>query len=232
MAYSLHTLNHVLKTRTKVLSNNERLAKVKSTKERLSMDARDQGLCRPKVVIVVPFKESARRVVECMELLLFGKKGSGGVANRKKFEDEYGKEEPVRTGSKPDDFYRTFNGNTDDGFKIGLSVSKKQLKLYAEFYSSDVIIASPLGLRMVIGSEGELGTMDNVYKASLVCMMAGSDFIKTSTGKEGVNATLPVGLVMVRYFFSCAHVDIYLVLEKKAFRSILCTISKRAESNR
>jgi len=45
---------------------------------------------------------------------------------------------------------------------------------------------------------GELGTMDNVYKASLACMMAGSDFIKTSTGKEGVNATLPVGLVMCR----------------------------------
>jgi len=45
---------------------------------------------------------------------------------------------------------------------------------------------------------GELGSMNNVYKASLVCMMAGSDFIKTSTGKEGVNATLPVGLVMVR----------------------------------
>jgi deoxyribose-phosphate aldolase len=45
---------------------------------------------------------------------------------------------------------------------------------------------------------GELGTMENVYKASLVCMMAGSDFIKTSTGKEGVNAILPVGLVMCR----------------------------------
>ncbi len=45
---------------------------------------------------------------------------------------------------------------------------------------------------------GELGSMSNVYKASLVCMMAGSDFIKTSTGKEGVNATLPVGLVMCR----------------------------------
>ena len=46
---------------------------------------------------------------------------------------------------------------------------------------------------------GELGSMMNVYKASLVCMMAGSDFIKTSTGKEGVNATLAVGLVMCRY---------------------------------
>ena len=45
---------------------------------------------------------------------------------------------------------------------------------------------------------GELGSMNNVYKASLVCMMAGSDFIKTSTGKEGVNATLAVGLVMCR----------------------------------
>ena len=38
---------------------------------------------------------------------------------------------------------------------------------------------------------GELGTMENVYKASMVCMQAGSDFIKTSTGKEGVNAILP-----------------------------------------
>lgn len=45
---------------------------------------------------------------------------------------------------------------------------------------------------------GECGTMTNVYQASLVSMMAGSDFIKTSTGKEGVNATLEVGLVMCR----------------------------------
>jgi deoxyribose-phosphate aldolase len=45
---------------------------------------------------------------------------------------------------------------------------------------------------------GELGTLRNVAKASLVCMMAGADFIKTSTGKETVNATLPVSLVMIR----------------------------------
>ena len=45
---------------------------------------------------------------------------------------------------------------------------------------------------------GELATLRNVGKASLVCMMAGADFIKTSTGKEGVNATIPVGLVMTR----------------------------------
>ena len=45
---------------------------------------------------------------------------------------------------------------------------------------------------------GELATLGNVARASLVAMQAGADFIKTSTGKEGVNATLPVTLVMLR----------------------------------
>lgn len=45
---------------------------------------------------------------------------------------------------------------------------------------------------------GELGTLRNVARASYVCMMAGADFIKTSTGKEPVNATLPVSLTMIR----------------------------------
>ncbi|XP_043944175.1 deoxyribose-phosphate aldolase isoform X2 [Protopterus annectens] len=52
-------------------------------------------------------------------------------------------------------------------------------------------------MKTILGT-GELGSLSNVYKASLVAMMAGSDFIKTSTGKEGVNATFPVALVMVR----------------------------------
>ncbi len=45
---------------------------------------------------------------------------------------------------------------------------------------------------------GELGSLRNVARASMICMMAGADFIKTSTGKESVNATLPVSLVMIR----------------------------------
>jgi len=49
-----------------------------------------------------------------------------------------------------------------------------------------------------IVAAGELGTLRNLALASQVCMMAGSDFIKTSTGKEPVNATIPYGLVMVR----------------------------------
>ncbi|XP_053109735.1 deoxyribose-phosphate aldolase isoform X1 [Hemicordylus capensis] len=52
-------------------------------------------------------------------------------------------------------------------------------------------------MKTILGT-GELGSLTNVYKASLVAMMAGSDFIKTSTGKEAVNAIIPVGLVMAR----------------------------------
>jgi len=55
----------------------------------------------------------------------------------------------------------------------------------------------PAHLKVILGT-GELATLTTVARASLVAMMAGADFIKTSTGKESVNATLPVGLVMAR----------------------------------
>jgi deoxyribose-phosphate aldolase len=51
--------------------------------------------------------------------------------------------------------------------------------------------------KVILGT-GDLSTLRNVARASVVAMMAGADFIKTSTGKEALNATLPVGLVMVR----------------------------------
>jgi deoxyribose-phosphate aldolase len=62
----------------------------------------------------------------------------------------------------------------------------------------------------------ELATLRNVGMASLVCMMAGADFIKTSTGKEAVNAILPVGLVMVRAIRDYAERTSYKVGFKPA----------------
>ncbi|MGL4406037.1 MAG: deoxyribose-phosphate aldolase, partial [Notoacmeibacter sp.] len=52
-------------------------------------------------------------------------------------------------------------------------------------------------MKAILGT-GDIKTMTGVYCASMVAMMAGSDFIKTSTGMEATNATLPVGLVMLR----------------------------------
>ena len=55
----------------------------------------------------------------------------------------------------------------------------------------------PAHMKAILAT-GDLQTLRNVYSASMVAMQAGADFIKTSTGKEGVNATLPVSLVMIR----------------------------------
>ena len=71
---------------------------------------------------------------------------------------------------------------------------------YAKVYDEIVRVKEACGdahLKVILET-GELGTYDNVRRASLLAIAAGADFVKTSTGKEGVNATLPVSLVMVR----------------------------------
>lgn len=70
-------------------------------------------------------------------------------------------------------------------------------------------------LKVILGT-GELATLTNVARASQVAMMAGADFIKTSTGKEPVNATLPVGLVMARQIRNYNVLTGYLVGFKPA----------------
>ena len=71
---------------------------------------------------------------------------------------------------------------------------------WQELYNEIVSMREACGdahLKVILGT-GDLATLRNVMLASMVAMMAGADFIKTSTGKESVNATLPVGLAMVR----------------------------------
>jgi deoxyribose-phosphate aldolase len=70
-------------------------------------------------------------------------------------------------------------------------------------------------LKTIVGA-GDLGTLVNVARASMACMMAGADFIKTSTGKEAVNATLPFALVMVRMIRSWRELTGYKVGFKPA----------------
>lgn len=73
----------------------------------------------------------------------------------------------------------------------------------------------PAHLKAILGT-GELATLRNVARASAVAMMAGADFIKTSTGKEPVNATLPVGIVMARMIRAYRERTGYLVGFKPA----------------
>jgi deoxyribose-phosphate aldolase len=78
----------------------------------------------------------------------------------------------------------------------GLVFGAKWRELYDEVATFKAA-CGPAHLKVILGT-GDLLTLRNVAKASIVAMMAGVDFIKTSTGKETVNATLPVGLIMTR----------------------------------
>jgi deoxyribose-phosphate aldolase len=69
--------------------------------------------------------------------------------------------------------------------------------LYDEVAAFKDACGPNIHMKAILGT-GDLMTLRNVARASWVAMMAGADFIKTSTGKESVNATLPVSLVMVR----------------------------------
>ncbi|KAM5238619.1 U3 small nucleolar RNA-associated protein 25 homolog isoform 2-T2 [Ctenodactylus gundi] len=155
--YCLHAMNHVLKANTQVLGNNS-----KRRSQKLGAgdddDFRDQGLTRPKVLIVVPFREAALRVVQLFVSLLEGdSKKKIIVSNKKRFQGEYGSDPEERPPNlkRPEDYEAVFVGNIDDHFRIGVAVLQRSIRLYAPFYSSDILIASPLGLRTIIGGEGE-----------------------------------------------------------------------------
>uniref|UniRef100_A0A3Q2HI17 U3 small nucleolar RNA-associated protein 25 homolog n=1 Tax=Equus caballus TaxID=9796 RepID=A0A3Q2HI17_HORSE len=155
--YCLHVINHVLKANAQVLGNNSR-----RRSQKLGVgdddDFRDQGLTRPKVLIVVPFREAALRVVQLFISLLEGdSKKKIIVSNKKRFKGEYGSDPEERPPNlkRPEDYEAVFVGNIDDHFRIGVAILQRSIQLYAPFYSSDILIASPLGLRTIIGGEGE-----------------------------------------------------------------------------
>ena len=152
--YCLHALNHVLKTRAKVMKNNEKMKHLASEGKDIP-EMRDQGFTRPKVLIVVPFRNSALEIVNC--LMNLTETSGGAVLNKKRFFSEFSltQFEDFDDNRKPSDYLKLFKGNIDDCFRVGVSVSRKTLRLYSEFYKSDIIIASPLGLRTILGAEGD-----------------------------------------------------------------------------
>uniref|UniRef100_A0A674MBR7 U3 small nucleolar RNA-associated protein 25 homolog n=1 Tax=Takifugu rubripes TaxID=31033 RepID=A0A674MBR7_TAKRU len=157
-AYCLHILNHVLKANSQVLAHNAQLRDQKTKPGAgLEEEPRDQGLTRPKVLILVPFRGGALQIVQTLISLMESKGKKIVVNNKKRFKDEFGEDEDDKPPNlqRPDDYRAIFSGNVDDHFRIGISIVRSSIRLYSPFYSSDIIIASPLGLRTVVGAEGE-----------------------------------------------------------------------------
>ncbi|KAH6985876.1 U3 snoRNA-associated protein 25 [Ilyonectria sp. MPI-CAGE-AT-0026] len=142
----LHALNHVFKTRDRVIKNNYKLAK---EGENTEMELRDQGFTRPKVLFLVPTRNSCLRVVNMIRDLC----EPDQQENRKRFDESYFDKESKFGDDRPADFRDLFEGNDDDMFRLGVKFTRKTVKYFSQFYNSDILFASPLGLRMAIGSE-------------------------------------------------------------------------------
>lgn len=151
--YTLHALNHINKTRDRIMKNNSRLHNHRdSLREGKTIaeigeepEIRDQGFTRPKVLILLPTRDAANDLVN--ELINLS--GSEQQENRKRFTTQFHSKEHVPE-NKPDDFKDHFKGNSNDFFCLGLKFTRKTLKLYTSFYASDLIIASPIGISMIL----------------------------------------------------------------------------------
>ncbi|KAM8833307.1 U3 small nucleolar RNA-associated protein 25 homolog [Synchiropus picturatus] len=157
-AYCLHVLNHVLKANSRILAHNTGLREQKERPGAAPLEEpRDQGLTRPKALILVPFRGAALQVVHTFITLLESNGKKMVVSYKKRFKEEFGDDPDDKPPNlrRPADYRATFSGNVDDHFRIGLSIIRSSVRLYAPFYSSDIIVASPLGLRTLLGAEGE-----------------------------------------------------------------------------
>lgn len=157
---SLHAMSHINKTRSRILKNNEALAHAEG-KDVNDRETRDQGFTRPKVLILLPLRNAALGWMKHLSSFSLASQIENNSRFQKDFSLPNGAIDKLATDEKdadgnskyPRDHRETFMGNIDDTFRVGMKVTRKSLKLYSDFYQSDLIIASPLGLRASIEKE-------------------------------------------------------------------------------
>ena len=146
-AVCVHVLDYTLKNRDHILKNTSRIAKVE---EGDAPEYRDQGFTRPKILFLLPTRQACYDMVSEIVTLFEPEQ----TENRKRFDGSFSRNEDGISEDKPDDFRDLFRGNDDDLFRIGIKLTRKTLKYFSPFYTSDMIFASPLGLRMAFTKKG------------------------------------------------------------------------------
>lgn len=167
--YVMHVLNHIFKSLTIVNAHSKKLA------ENEDLEFRDQGFTRPKVLILLPTRNSALVFIR----QLFRMSGLVRMDNKKRFEEAFSAEVSGHLSNKPLDHQKLFEGNSDDMFCLGVKFMHDSLRLYTPFYDSDMIVASPLSLRVIVAAEDSNRKPDYDFLSSIeICIVDQADAIQ------------------------------------------------------
>ncbi|AOA62469.1 40S ribosomal subunit biogenesis [Komagataella phaffii CBS 7435] len=143
--YLLHALNHLLKTRDRIFDHNNKISADPN------LEFKDQGYTRPKILILLPTRNFCFNLMNKLIKLADIKT----VENKKRFNTQFYSDFKIETlnGNKPKDFNEFFRGNSSDFFTLGVKFTRKSMKIYSMLKQSDIIFASPLGLKMLLDKE-------------------------------------------------------------------------------
>lgn len=161
-----------------MLKTNEHLAHAAAEPSSAHRDIRDQGFTRPKVLLLLPFRSFA------LEWLQVIKAASPTTTLPPRHWDRFIEEYSLPTGASdkfaqpeasaryPKDHLSTFRGNIDDNFRLGIKWTRKQMCLYTDAFSADLLVASPVGLRRMIEREGCVSRFIRISSAHVACAVS------------------------------------------------------------
>jgi len=154
-AYLLHVLNHVFKSRDRELKHTAKKNMARNSGETYEIPA-DQGFTRPRVLVLLPFRSSCWDTATAMIEMLPGTVRSR-VESATKLKLQYFVDAvpPQLRTPRPREFEEIFHGNTDDCFALGVAFTRSSVRLFTTYAKSDIIFASPLGLRLLTGDIGD-----------------------------------------------------------------------------
>ena len=154
----LHALNHVFKTRDRIIRNSERRAHLEDGED---LEVRDQGFTRPKVLFLLETRQNCYKYASMLSSLA----KPDQEEHKKRLANSFYLPENKFKSDDPEDFRELFEGNDDNNFRLGIKLTRKTIKYFASFYSSDILLASPLGLRSAIESRGYVIMKSKVKKS-------------------------------------------------------------------
>ncbi|KAL3145860.1 hypothetical protein ABBQ38_015229 [Trebouxia sp. C0009 RCD-2024] len=182
----LHCINHCSKTAELIKKNNQQ-AKADPDSEA----PRDQGFTRPKVLILLPMRNMALKCILRLLQLTQKETRADSIQGKQRLLEDFGPgedasdEEEDRTErgkrvkqQQPAEHRALFDGNCDDHFRIGMKITRGSVRLYSDFYESDIIVASPLALATKLSEDEEEGNAADFLSSIEVLLVGRMDFLQ------------------------------------------------------